>query len=377
VPSNPGSSPLPPGQLLPGAYTQADAAAVTAAQEEVARLRGLVATASQESMAADAARDEALEAARLAHWEALMSNVRAEQARRLLARYAAGVYRSGGGSTGLVTIVNGALDDPGAVLDEQAYLRRAADQKSSEVEQARQVLEEARELAAAADTAEQEAQQAAATAAAARTELADALAQAREQLRIAESSAVSAQTLIGPDGCPTQVPAGTLRGSAAGRDVADLCARSVASAATPEAALAIKFAFRSLGAPYACKGIGRSLPFRFDCSSLVSRAYSEGAGLNTAGDGWAPSTRDMVPWDGVPLAPWAAFVAPDQARPGDIVLYDTGGAIYRHVVMLVADGLMLHTNSCGDVAKVEDFWGFGTPTATYLVSRRVDPEKAR
>jgi hypothetical protein len=131
------------------------------------------------------------------------------------------------------------------------------------------------------------------------------------------------------------------------------------------------------------------LPYRADCSSFVSRAYAEGAGLNTAGDTWAPSTRNMVPWDGVALDPHYAYVATKALRPGDLVLYDTcpqGGCPYKHVVMyLGAPGggtpWMLHTNSCGDVAKVEQFWGFPTTGShTFLVARRVLPvagEKVR
>ena len=86
----------------------------------------------------------------------------------------------------------------------------------------------------------------------------------------------------------------------------------------------------------------------------------------------------MVPWDGVRLDSHYAQVAPRQVRPGDLVLYDTGGATYRHVVMYLGkvgrDGpaYMLHTNRCGDVAKVEPFWGFPTTGShTFLVARRV------
>jgi hypothetical protein len=128
------------------------------------------------------------------------------------------------------------------------------------------------------------------------------------------------------------------------------------------------------------RGAGRLLPFRADCSSFVSRAYHEGAGLGTAGATWAPSTRDMVPWDGVRLDPHYAFVAPAALRPGDLVLYDTcpqGGCPYKHVVMYLGspDGgktqWMAHTNSCGDVAKVARFWGFPTTGEPFLVARRV------
>lgn len=350
---------------------------LAAAKAKIDKLKTQVNKASEEADAAAEAQKEAEEAAKLAQWQALMASVRAEQARNLLDRYAAGVYRSGGGTTSLVAIVNGSLSDPGRVLDEQTYLRQATNTKKSEVEQAKDVVAEAENLKVAAARAQDAAAASARVAADARTRLSGLLASAETELKTLEQAAVSAQTLIGDDGCPTAVPLNTLRNGAEGWDVHELCARSVAAAATPEAALAIKYAFRALGAPYACGGVGRSLPFRYDCSSLVSRAYAEGAGLNTAGDGWAPSTRDLVPWDGVKLAPWAGYVAPENARPGDMVLYDTGGATYRHVVMLLSDGYMLHTNACGDVAKVEPFWGFGTDHATFLVARRVIPSMAR
>jgi hypothetical protein len=88
----------------------------------------------------------------------------------------------------------------------------------------------------------------------------------------------------------------------------------------------------------------------------------------------------MVPWDGVALDPHYAFVDPAALRPGDLVLYDTcpqGGCPYKHVVMYLGspDGgktsFMAHTNSCGDIAKVEPFWGFPTSGHPFLVARRV------
>ncbi len=186
----------------------------------------------------------------------------------------------------------------------------------------------------------------------------------------ARSSGTAPQQFIGPDGCPLATPDGTLRDGSASIGAGRLCADSVTWATTPQAALAIKAAFGMLGAPYACGGVGRSDPYRFDCSSLVSRAYAVGAGLPTSGAAWAPSTRDMVPWDGVRLASWASYVSPMDARPGDLVLYDTGGSTYRHVVMLLADGYMLHTNHCGDVAHVAKFRGFDVDRG-FLVVRRV------
>jgi len=190
------------------------------------------------------------------------------------------------------------------------------------------------------------------------------------------------QVAVGPDGCPTVNVQGTLRDGAESIGAPTLCSKAVKQAATPQAALAITWAFQHLGAAYACGGAGRMLPFRADCSSFVSRAYHEGAGLGTAGDAWAPSTRDMVPWDGAALDPHYAYVPPLALRPGDLVLYNTcpqGGCPYRHVVMYLGspDGgktfWMVHTNSCGDVAHVSKFLGFPTSGEPFLVARRVVP----
>jgi len=198
--------------------------------------------------------------------------------------------------------------------------------------------------------------------------------------RLAALDVVAPQVTVGPDGCPTQNVPATLRDGSDTVGAATLCRQAVKQAATPQAALAITWAFQHLGASYACGGAGRLLPFRADCSSFVSRAYHEGAGLATAGDGWAPSTRNMVPWDGVPLDPHYGYLPPPLLRAGDLVLYDTcpqGGCPYKHVVMYLGspDGgktfWMIHTNACGDVAKVETFSGFPSSGHPFLVARRV------
>lgn len=199
------------------------------------------------------------------------------------------------------------------------------------------------------------------------------------EAQLARLGLVAPQVEVGPEGCPiSDVPA-TLRDGAELVGAQKLCTTAIKRAATPQAALALTWAFQHLGAAYACGGTGRMLPFRADCSSFVSRAYAEGAGLTTAGADWAPSTRNMVPWDGVALDRHYAKVSPAALRPGDLVLYDTcpqGGCPYKHVVMYLgrANGVkwMLHTNSCGDVAKVERFWGFPAEGShTFLVARRV------
>ncbi len=208
------------------------------------------------------------------------------------------------------------------------------------------------------------------------------LTKAKRKLKIDEKelqrliSLAAPQTVVGKDGCPKAVLEGTVP---EGIDVKRLCKYAVKRAVTPQAAVAVKYALLRLGAPYACGGIGRLDAWRYDCSSYVSRAYSEGAGLGTAGDGWAPSTRNMVPWDGAALDPHYGVIDDSKLKPGDLVLYDTCPAgetcPYRHVVMYLGameDGgvpLMAHTNSCGGVAHVEPFWGTDVPN--YLGSRRV------
>ncbi len=214
------------------------------------------------------------------------------------------------------------------------------------------------------------------------------------RLRVARRAAITAytraqRTLVRPtvvlaaDGCPKQVPDGTLRGGAEKLPVRRLCAAAVDRAATPQAALALRYAFTALGAPYACDGVGRLLPYRFDCSSLVARAYAEGAGLPTAGAGWAPSTRDMVPWDGVALGEPYRPIPVERMRPGDLVLFDTctsGSCPYRHVVMYLGEvggqAWMLHTNACGDVAKVEPLWPLEGGAYPLLGVRRVVADRA-
>jgi cell wall-associated NlpC family hydrolase len=191
-------------------------------------------------------------------------------------------------------------------------------------------------------------------------------------------SVAAPQTVVGSNGCPKRVLEGTVP---EGVNIKQLCGIAVRTAASPQAAFAIKWALVRLGAPYACEGIGRLEPWRYDCSSYVSRAYAEGAGLKTAGSSWAPSTRNMVPWDGASLDPHYAVIQPAEIRPGDLVLYDTcptgETCPYRHVVMYLGPmekggvPMMAHTNSCGSVAHVEPFTGMDV--SNLLGVRRVVP----
>lgn len=184
----------------------------------------------------------------------------------------------------------------------------------------------------------------------------DALARRRaEEERIAaqaRASAANAQTEVGPDGCPVSVPPNTLRSGATEIGAHELCVASVASAATGEAAEAIKFTFVNLGVPYSRPN--RMKEGFFDCSSYVMRAY-QSAGVPTLNNGWAPSTHTLAPYPGYSSYPWLTSVPYGNARPGDLLLRppsptreDGGG----HVAMLLASGYMIHTASTGDVSHV-------------------------
>ena len=294
-------------------------------------------------------------------------------------RVASQIYQQGDGGLGaLATVLTGGPDSFLQRLDQVQLNRTEANRAVHEAEQARTAAALAEVQDASLTSRINQARADEISAMSSLKVLVAQLALVDKQISAIDVSAP--QQTVGPDGCPTSDVPNTLRGGSATFGAAKLCRIAVSQAATPQAALAIKWAFLHLGAAYACGGAGRMEPFRMDCSSFVSRAYHEGAGLITAGPNWAPSTRDMVPWDGVALDPHYAYVAPADLRAGDLVLYDTcpqGGCPYKHVVMYLGspDGgktfWMMHTNSCGDVAKVEPFLGFPTVGEPFLVARRV------
>lgn len=345
---------------------------------ELLELRLQAQLAITESELATARAEQARRRAEGHRFAATIARLRTRHHQDILDRFAADLYRNEIGVALLVDVVETGILAPERVGDAAqwtALIGRDRERIVAEVARARdqaERLERAAETAqAAAEAEEQEAGE--------RRKKADAtLASTETALRALVGPDFKHQLTVGPDGCPTSAPEGTLRGTAATIDVAVLCARSVALAPTPEAALAVKYAFRALGAAYACDGIGRDLPMRYDCSSLVARAYAEGAGLLTATETWIPTTRNLLPWDGASQAPWARTLEAVDVLPGDLVLYDTAHLASRHVVMVLADGYMLHVAECGDVANVTDAWGQKDGDGyLYLGTRRIDPNLAR
>lgn len=182
-------------------------------------------------------------------------------------------------------------------------------------------------------------------------------AEAERAAAEARAKAASAQTEVGPDGCPVSVPPRTLRSGAEQVGAYELCIASVASAATPAAASAVKFTFVNLGVPYS--RTDRMGENAFDCSSYVMRAY-ESAGVSVISNGWAPTTHTLAPYPGHSSYSWLTTVDYDAAQPGDLLLRppsptrtDGGG----HVAMLLAQGFMIHTAATGDVSHVTKAYG--------------------
>jgi len=375
--------PIPPDPAVPGRHAPEDTAAE--------RIRSALPGISQHLLDLRVAAHEAISIAEIAEaaaqrerqrhatvrFTATVARARAEHAQRILNRWAAGLHRNETLGRELVEIVESGLLDPVRAADVRFWLERNGDVR-------RHAVRVAQELATTATRHEREAER---VRVAAEDAAAEAQARREEAMRLLTETETLLQGLfgefphqltVGPDGCPTGAPKATLRGDAATEDVGELCARSVALAPTPEAALAVKYAFRALGGAYACEGVGRDQTNRYDCSSLVTRAYSEGAGLFTATATWIPTTRNLLPWGGAPKAPWAVEIDTEDALPGDLVIYETRHLASRHVVMLLADGFMLHVGECGDVVNITNLWRFDRgENHTFVGVRRVDPAIAR
>ncbi len=151
-----------------------------------------------------------------------------------------------------------------------------------------------------------------------------------------------------PSDCPpdSAIPSGSYRVSISANE---LCVKSVQQARTPEAGRAIIWAFHHLGIPYGrpdgkcATNTTRTGPSHYDCSGFVTSAYKD-TGTDLGGN---PTTALMRAGN------WRATkISESAARPGDLYLPSTG-----HVVMLLADGNIIHTSKCGDVSNVRTKYG--------------------
>lgn len=148
--------------------------------------------------------------------------------------------------------------------------------------------------------------------------------------------------------CPTRVNQKWVRRLPASQ-APNLCRDAVNAAATYEASSAIRYAFAKLGAPYACNGIGRTAPNRYDCSTFVARAYREGAGLpriNANEVTWTMQHRSYL-----------KRIRPARILPGDLIfirLKGTNGyGPTGHVMMYLGRGYVIDTGDCGDGVRIK------------------------
>lgn len=173
-------------------------------------------------------------------------------------------------------------------------------------------------------------------------------------------------------GCPTndEARASYLLEGSDEIGAATLCRRAVADAPNEVAATAIAWTFMHLGAPYACGGVGRDGPWRFDCSSFLAHAY-ESAGVPMSVDGWPHTTYTMMSGSTLGRGFRYQRVSSGSLQPGDLVFYDTPGP-NQHVAMYIGGNWMVHTNNCGGTARVVKLWSLnGGPNGSFLGVRRV------
>ena len=114
-------------------------------------------------------------------------------------------------------------------------------------------------------------------------------------------------------------------------------------------------AFTLVGTPY--RWGGNSPETGFDCSGLINYVFRETAGLSLP--------RTTAGLNELPNA------TPSNAlRPGDLVLFSTGGKRVNHAGIYIGDGRFLHAPSTGGRVRIDDlqacYW-----QRSYKSARRV------
>lgn len=159
------------------------------------------------------------------------------------------------------------------------------------------------------------------------------------QFAAGPSGPSGSQTEVDAEGCPVAPgpKPNAMRYGAEKEDLNDLCRRSVAEARTPEAAMAVKWALQQVGHKMYSQSKRMDADYA-DCSSLVSRAYQEGAGLKLY-EGWAPVTGQISSfgaergWPQIPMS---------ELQGGDWFMNRPG-----HIVLVLADGYVVHASTWG------------------------------
>lgn len=180
------------------------------------------------------------------------------------------------------------------------------------------------------------------------------------------------QTSIDSADCPSDdvpIPAQSMEGGSYEFGMKKLCENSVAQARSPEAAIAVKWMLNRVGRVWYSQP-QRMAEDKADCSSSISRAYQEGAGLKLypeGGNAWVTWTFLGGGGPGIPRPDGVIDVPTSELRPGDAYLPHDG-----HVVMVLSDGFIVHASQDGTPIKVQKFY-HGALDA----GRAIDPDKFR
>ncbi len=147
----------------------------------------------------------------------------------------------------------------------------------------------------------------------------------------------------------------------------DLLKASLAGASSDVAASALLWGSQNLGVPYSQSK--RQRPGFFDCSSFVSRAM-ETAGISASTDGMLADTSMLLSSFSAPGSSLAA-IDPSDVKPGDLLFYSlpnrAGTPPTQHVVMVLANGYIMHAPSSGSVTLIERM----NTTLTPIAARRI------
>lgn len=148
-----------------------------------------------------------------------------------------------------------------------------------------------------------------------------------------------------------------------------LVSNSIKESASDAAAAALLWASSNLGVPYSQEN--RQKRGFFDCSSFVSSAF-ESAGVPMRQDVMLYDTTDLLRGFQRDDASMVS-VSMQDAKPGDLILYErppvAGAQPVMHVVILLANGYIMHAPNTGSVTRIEKLNPAAVPVAVKRIKK--------
>ncbi len=148
-----------------------------------------------------------------------------------------------------------------------------------------------------------------------------------------------------------------------------LVSNSIKESASDAAAAALLWASSNLGVPYSQEN--RQKRGFFDCSSFVSSAF-EAAGVPMRQDVMLYDTTDLLRGFQRDDASMVS-VSMQDAKPGDLILYErppvAGAQPVMHVVILLANGYIMHAPNTGSVTRIEKLNPAAVPVAVKRIKK--------